>query len=533
MFPHARLASALPDQPLYYPYVPPTSTPPPLETPLDLAAFSARSLADPKTNGFRHWTVADYTSRFASRELSPVQVARAVLAAVDASEQEPTPLRLFVAIHRDQVIADARASAARWARGEPLGPLDGVPIAVKDEMAIAGFKTFVGTSFIGDEEGVAATDDAPIARVRAAGAVIVGKTNMHEIGSGVTGFNQHYGTVRNPHDPTRHTGGSSSGSAAAVAAGIVPLAIGVDGGGSIRIPSSLCGVVGIKPTFGRVPPLSPDCPSVGHIGPIATSVRDAALGFAVLSGASDDGDVNFQQPAVDLRSFDASADLKGVKVGYFPEFANHSAPDVAAATARALEKLRQRGAELVETRLGHLTAIHMAHSLTISSEFAQNLDKYFSRFGELSPEVQVVLSFGRSFSAMDFLAAQRVRAFALRQFREQVLSKADVFVTPSTAITAPEIPPETLPNGIVNAQLMDDIMRFSWYGNMIGVPGVSVPAGINAQGLPLAVQVQAAHWDEDLMLRVAHAVEQQHAAEQKKPQVYFDILANAKKQSAE
>jgi Asp-tRNA(Asn)/Glu-tRNA(Gln) amidotransferase A subunit family amidase len=545
-----RLASAVPDFPLYYPYVAPPAADETAATET-LAAFSLKSLDVPvDADTFRRWTIADYTSRYASGELSPVQVARAVLDAVAANEASATPLKLFVEIHAEEVLDQARASAARYARGEPQGVLDGVPVAIKDEMAVKGFKMTTGTSFLGDIMGVATSDDLPVRRLRAAGAMIVGTTNMHEIGSGVTGYNMHYGTVRNPYDTSRHTGGSSSGSAAAVSSGLVPLAVGIDGGGSIRIPSALCGVVGIKPTFQRVPPMSPDCPSVAHIGPIAGNVRDAAIGLAVLGGEGIDGAAidndddmsvylgfrpgslaNTPVPRVikDVAAFENTLDLKGVRIGHFPELTNHSSPEVGASVRRALDSLVKRGAELVETPLGHLTAIHMAHSLTISSEFAQNLDKYFSRYGEMSPEVQVVLTFGRSFSAMDFLAAQRVRAFALRQFREQVLSKVDVFASPSVGITAPEIPPEAHIAGAVNAAQMDAIMRFSWYGDLIGVPGVSVPIGVDAhESLPLAIQFQADHWDEDRMLRVAHAVEVEYAREQKPPQVFFDVIGAAK-----
>ncbi|KAL4100580.1 hypothetical protein PRIC1_008371 [Phytophthora ramorum] len=524
-----KFAASIPDLPLYYPYLDPKESDKTQGGPLSLEEFSKKgSRAENADVSFKHWSIADYTSRYASGEVTPVQVAKALLVAVEQNQKSGYPLNLFVEKHDDEILAQAKASAERYARGEPLGVLDGVPVAIKDEVHIKGHRMFTGTSFLGYEEDPATEDDPPVARLRSAGAVILGTTNMHEIGSGVTGYNMHYGTVRNPYNPKCYTGGSSSGSAAAVASGLVPLALGLDGGGSIRIPSSMCGVVGIKPTFQRVPPAAADCPSVAHVGPIAASVRDASIGYAIMSGGDE---LSFPrgmtQPSVDLHSFEDTASLKGVRIGYFSDYTNHSSPEIAEAVNKALKALEARGAELVETPLRHLTPIHVAHSITISSEFAQNLDKYYERVGEMSPEVQLILTFGRSFTAMDFLAAQRVRAFALRQFQENVLSKVDAFVTPSTGITAPEIPPEAFAVGELNAQQLGAIFRFSVYGNLIGVPGVAVPIGYDSRGLPMSIQFQTGHWQEDTMLRLAHATEDLYAKTQKKPQVYFSILDDA------
>ncbi|GLE06045.1 hypothetical protein PINS_up015256 [Pythium insidiosum] len=205
---------------------------------------------------------------------------------------------------------------------------------------------------------------------------------MQELGTGVTGFNLHYGTSRNPHDPTRYAGGSSSGSAAAVASGLVPLAIGVDGGGSVRIPAALCGVVGIKPTFQRVPQLSPDCPSVGHVGPIAGSVRDAAVALAVMSGGDASFPRSFAPPSLSFARFDDTESLKGLRVGFFAAFNDDASSDVVVAVRDALSRLEALGAELIETPLDHLQAIQLAHALTITSELAQHWDRYWSRLHE-------------------------------------------------------------------------------------------------------------------------------------------------------
>lgn len=525
-----RVAAFVPDMPLYYPYIEPTHTNANTDA-LVLTDFSAKNAhANGKpTDMFQHWSISDYTTRYASGALSPVQVAKAFLAAA----KDTAHLHIFIEQHDADILAQARASAARYAAGKPLGVLDGVPVAIKDEMEITGYQTTVGTSILAPAFGVATHDSVPVARLRAAGAVIAGKTNMHEIGVGITGFNLHYGTVRNPHNPQHYTGGSSSGSGAAVAAGLVPLAVGVDGGGSIRIPASMCGIVGIKPTFMRVPPLLPDCPSLAHIGPLAASVRDAAVGYAVLSGGDDSFPRSHSQPRVDLHSFDHTQSLKGLKVGYFAAHSNHSDPEVAAGVDSAMRKLQARGAELVDIELQFMRAIYLAHAVTISTEMAQNLDKFHSDFDKVSPESQLYLNIAREYPATLFLAAQRVRAFALRQLEEKVFSNVDVLVSPSTATAAPEIPLDALDYGEVQARQLAETMRFVIYGNLVGNPGVSVPIGHDTRGLPLALQIQARHWDEDIMLRVAHAAEELYAREQRQPQVYYSLIDDAAKFSKE
>jgi Asp-tRNA(Asn)/Glu-tRNA(Gln) amidotransferase A subunit family amidase len=230
-------------------------------------------------------------------------VAERALAAIADSQQNG--LSIFVAWEQADLLAQATASAQRLREGRPLSPLDGVPVAVKDELDLRGFGTSVGTRFLGKQP--AAEDSTAVARLRAAGALLLGKVNMHEIGIGVTGQNPHHGTVRNPYDPQRHTGGSSSGSAAAVAAGFCPIAIGADGGGSIRIPASLCGVVGLKPTYGRVSETgaAPLDWSVAHIGPLGATARDVALGYAAIAGLT--GDPNtLHQPALTLEALKTS-----------------------------------------------------------------------------------------------------------------------------------------------------------------------------------------------------------------------------------
>ena len=207
--------------------------------------------AAPSANpGFHFPGIDDYHAAYRSGQVTPLDVAERFLAQRAESEKGPKPLRAFIAVHREDVLAQAKASTERWRAGTPLGLFDGVPAAIKDEMDVAGYGTTVGTKFLGRTP--AREDCTVAARLRAAGALLVGKANMHEIGINVTGLNPHHGCTRNPYNDTYHTGASSSGPATVVSSGLAPIGIGADGGGSIRIPAALTGLVGLKATFGRI-----------------------------------------------------------------------------------------------------------------------------------------------------------------------------------------------------------------------------------------------------------------------------------------
>ncbi|MCK5197858.1 MAG: amidase, partial [Spirochaetales bacterium] len=219
-----------------------------------------------KTNIFLFPGIDDYASLYRKKKITPLEVAEKLLEII-YDDEGADPLNAIIKLDREDFLGQAADSAERLKAGKPRSLLEGVPIAVKDEIDALPYSTNVGTSFLG--QSAAAADAEVVRRLREAGALILGKANMHEIGIGVTGINPHFDSTRNPHNPECYTGGSSSGSAAAVAAGYCPAAIGADGGGSIRIPASLCGVTGLKPTFGRVSErgAAPLCWSVAHIGP--------------------------------------------------------------------------------------------------------------------------------------------------------------------------------------------------------------------------------------------------------------------------
>ncbi|HRK90229.1 MAG TPA: amidase, partial [Anaerolineales bacterium] len=444
-----------------------------------------------------------------------------VLDAIAASDKHDPALRAFIAVNREDVLKQARESTARFKAGKPLSVFDGVPIAVKDEMDMTPYPTTVGTSFLGKSP---ATEDATVvARLRSAGALLVGKTNMHEIGINVTGLNPHHGTTRNPYNTAHFTGASSSGSATAVAAGLVPAAIGADGGGSIRIPSSFCGLVGLKATFGRVSEFGafPLDWSVAHIGPIAASATDAALTYALIAGPDPKDEISLHQPLPSLASWD-DLNLKGLKIGVYWQWFRHADADTVAACEAMLKEYENMGCEIVEIVIPNLEANRVAHSITILSEMAQGMDAtYAEHHQEHALDVRINLALARQFSSTDYIAAQRIRTRIINHFNA-AFQKADVILTPTTGISAPEIKKGALPDGESDLSTTIEIMRFVTAGNLTGFPAISFPVGYTKNNLPIGLQVIGKAWDEKTLLRMALAAEQ--VIERKAPQVHYKIL---------
>ncbi|MBI4702532.1 MAG: amidase [Deltaproteobacteria bacterium] len=493
----------------------------PAAPPADLRAL-ARQLGPAPGASFRPESAADFQAAYAAGRTSPTRVAERFLEHVGDSEGLEPPMRLFIAQDADDLREQARASTARHTRGEPLGPLDGVPVAVKDELDQRPYPTTVGTSFLGREPVVA--DAEAVARLRAAGALLVGKTNMHEIGLGVTGLNPHHGAARNPYDPARMTGGSSSGPAATVAAGLCPIAVGADGGGSIRIPAALCGVVGLKPTFGRVSEhgAAPLCWSVAHVGPIAATVRDLALAYAAMAGPDPKDATSLRQPAPGWDGI-GQRGLGGIRLGIFRPWFEDAAPAVVEICRHTLDALADAGAKIVEVAIPELGLLRSAHLVTIIAEMAgAHLAHYRRHRADYGADTRLNLALARRLLGYDYVHAQRLRARLCAHFA-QVMAEVDAVVTPATACTAPLLAPDALHSGESNLEVTDQIMRFAPAGNFTGLPAMSCPAGYDELGLPVGLQLLGRAWEEHVLLRIAGAIEQQ--VERREPRVHYRYLA--------
>ncbi len=483
--------------------------------PPDLTAIAPAAAASP----FK--TIQDYAAAYRDGTITPEAVAEKILDAIAASDTGNTPLRAFIAINREDVMAQARAATQRLQAGKPLSLFDGVPIAIKDEIDQIPYPSTVGTSFMGQR---AVTEDATVvARLRAAGALLIGKANMYEIGINPEGFNPHYGTVRNPYNLAHDSGGSSSGPAASVAAGFCPVAIGADGGGSMRVPAAHCGLVTLKSTFGRISEYgaAPLCWSVAHLGPIGATVTDVALTYAAIAGPDPRDAMSQQQPPVTLDGWD-SGDLSGLTLGVYREWFSHATPDIVAANNEMLDRLVQAGAQIREIEIPGLDAMRIAHVVTILSEMAASMDNLGAKSSDFGAPTRINLVLGLAFTSRDYVQAQRIRTQATAAF-DRVYEEVDVIVTPATAVTAPPIPAGGLKQGWSDLSVVTEVMRFIVPGNLVGLPAITFPVGYDAAGLPIGMQAMGRAWEEHLLLRVAYAAEQ--TVERKRPSLYYPILA--------
>lgn len=444
-----------------------------------------------------------------------------IIEAVEASNRADPPLLGIIKCDAEDIQRQAAESAERFAQGRARSILEGVPVAIKDELDMPPYTTHVGTSFLGQK--IPPEDATPVARLRAAGALLIGKSNMFEIGISPTGNNPIQGFVRNPYNPDHDAGGSSGGSGAAVGSGIVPLALGADGGGSIRIPAAHCGIVGLKPTFGRVSEFgaAPLCWSVAHVGSMGATALDTAIGYAVCAGSDPRDPLTLQQPPVHLRDFH-NLDLTGINLGIYRPWFEDASPEIVQSCKETLRVLENAGAVIREISIAGLEAMRVGHAVTILSEMAAAMEPHYAAHRkDFGHATRLNLALGRQFTSLDYLRAQRIRTESLREW-DRVFSKVDVVMTPTTACPPPYLNSSTVRYGESDLGALTELMRFVVCGNFCGLPAISFPAGYTGSGLPIGIQAIGRHWKEHLLLRLANVAEQH--LERRKPVVHFDIL---------
>jgi Asp-tRNA(Asn)/Glu-tRNA(Gln) amidotransferase A subunit family amidase len=310
-----------------------------------------------------------------------------------------------------------------------------------------------------------------------------------------------------------------------VAAGLCPVALGADGGGSIRIPAAFCGTVGLKPTFGRISvhgayPLSW---SMGHLGPLAASACDAAIAYAVIAGADPADSTTQAQPPVHLNGF-GNSDLSGVRLGVCASWLRDACPENIRACEAALTGFQRRGADIIEISLPDLELIRVAHAILIATEMAEAMDSHYrDHRKDFGLDVRLTLALARRLTGGDYIKAQCARSRAITEFA-RAFKEVDAIISPTTACLAPEIRPDALPDGESDFGVLSDIMRFLAAGNLAGLPAVSFPAAYDGRGMPIGVQAIGRWWDETVVLRLAAIAEE--FVERKRPAVYFDLLAD-------
>jgi Asp-tRNA(Asn)/Glu-tRNA(Gln) amidotransferase A subunit family amidase len=292
-----------------------------------------------------------------------------------------------------------------------------------------------------------------------------------------------------------------------VAAGIVPVAMGADGGGSIRVPASLCGVFGLKPAFGRVSEAgaAPLCWSVAHLGPLGVSVEDVALVHQIIAGPDPSEALTQQQPPVTLEGWN-TPDLKGVRLGIYPDWLHHASREIVEMNEQMIAEFEKGGAEVVKVTIPELDAMRVAHAVTILSEMAASMRNYQEHWGDFAANTRLSLLLGQAMTSHDYIQAQRMRTRAMKIFGD-VLRELDVILTPATALTAPLVPPQALSHGWSDLGTDTEMMRFVFAGNLTGMPAIAFPVGYDSNGMPIGMQTMGRHWEENLLLRVAYNAE--------------------------
>ena len=459
-------------------------------------------------------TLADAAAQIQGGGLSPVELTELMLARIDRLNPE---LVAYVTVSREEALADARAAEAEIRDGKYRGPLHGIPLSIKDNIATRGIRTTAGSKVLQDY--VPEYDATVVARLREAGAVILGKTNMHEWANGGTTINPFYGTTRNPWDTERIAGGSSGGSAAGLAVSLCLGSIGTDNGGSVRNPASLCGTMGFKPTYGRISRFG-HVPgdggfSTNHLGVFSKTVRDCALILQVIAGKDPKDPNSADEPVPDYED-GLDAGIEGLRVGivkdYFDRYMTKAVREAFEAAQSQLETL---GAKLVEVEVPHLdTTRFVWPCITRPENVVENLPYLTAKPRDYSPRLLRQNIASMLIPADAYVAAQRIRRLLCREF-DATFEHVDIIAAPTAAVPAPTI--EESERAVMTVDGEDIRLEspgvnfrslFTTPFNLTGLPALSVNCGFSAGGLPIGMQIVGPRFREERVLRAAHAYEQ-------------------------
>lgn len=449
-------------------------------------------------------TLVEAAAALRSRKASSAELTEECLARIG---RENPRLNAFLTVTGDLARSQAAASDRELAEGVDRGPLHGIPVALKDLFFTAGIRTTCGSALFADQ--VPEYDAAVVEKLNEAGAVLLGKTTMHELALGITSNNPHFGAVRNPWDTGSIPGGSSGGSGSAVAAGLCYMAMGSDTGGSIRIPASYCGVVGLKSTFGLVSGYGamPLGLSLDHMGPLTRTVRDAAVALNAIAGFDPRDENSARRPAQDYVP-PAECPIRGLRIGWPGAFYfDRVTPEAVEAVrhmARAAESL---GACVANVELPDMEAINAIGRIILHAEASALMEPYLTdRRHLMGEDVLALFDQGRFLRATDYVNAQRLRRLARDAFA-RVWEKVDCLFTPAAPMGAPLIGQTT-----VTIQGREEDVRLATTRlvrgiNVLGLPAISIPCGLDPRGMPLGLQIVAPPFAEASLLRVAAALE--------------------------
>jgi aspartyl-tRNA(Asn)/glutamyl-tRNA(Gln) amidotransferase subunit A len=452
-------------------------------------------------------TLAEARRQIELRQLSPLELVEAYLARIERINPKLNCyLRLTDELALEQAKNAEKALRQASARHTPREKsLLGIPIALKDLYETQGIETTAGSSFL--RNYIPQKDARTVERLKQTGAVLLGKLNMHEVALGVTNVNPHFGACRNPWNRERISGGSSGGSAAALAARLCAGSLGTDSGGSIRIPASLCGIVGLKPTYGRVS-LSGVLPlswNTDHAGPMARSVEDAAILLQVIAGYDPDDPASVRRP-VDNYLAQLKEGVRGWRIALATdELLERNDPEIEQATQAAAQAFKALGAQVETQAFPGLRVAGQANLLMVTSDATayhrENLQNHPEGFGE---DVLRRLRSGSEVTSSDYSLARRAQAMLRRQF-ERFFEQYELLILPTTPVSAPSI---LGPDAVEQARLLT---RYTAPFNLTGLPAISIPAGFTAGGLPIGLQLVTRPWNEARLLQGAYAYEQAHS----------------------
>ncbi|MGD0363567.1 MAG: amidase [Bryobacteraceae bacterium] len=447
-------------------------------------------------------TLLETAAALRRRDVSSVELTNAALQRIERLNPSTNAMQTVMAgAARER----AKQADQDLARGEGRGPLHGIPIAVKDLFFTKGVRTTGGSNLFADH--VPGYDATVVEWLSTGGAILVGKTGMHELAYGITSSNPHFGAIKNPWDRDRIPGGSSGGSGAAVAAGMVSMAMGSDTGGSVRIPASFCGVVGLKPTYGRVSRFGamPLGFSLDHMGPLTRSVRDAGAVLNVIAGYDPRDETSSRRP-VENYVPGVEPSIRGLRIGMPENFYFESLdPDVDSAVRAAFHAAASLGAEIVPVTVPDIAAINTVARLILLAEASALLEPHLERRDRIGADVLALLDQGRLLPATDYINAQRLRRAMQREFAA-LWSRVDCLFTPTTPITAPRIGETTVAVSGQNEDVRLAATRLVRAINPLGLPAVSIPCGADRRGLPIGLQIVGPPFAEALILRVSQAL---------------------------
>ena len=451
-----------------------------------------------------------------SGEISPVEIIDAHLSRIRATEPV---LNSFITVLADEAAAAARQAERDIRAGRHRGPLHGIPVGLKDLFNTGGVRTTSGSRIY--DNYIPAQDCTVAARFREAGAILLGKLNMHQFAYGPTGENPDYGHMHNPWDPERVSGGSSGGSGSAAAAGQCTITTGSDTGGSIRIPAALCGIVGLKPTYGRVSRhgLTPLAWSMDHPGPMVRTVEDAAITMNVIAGHDPNDVASANLPVPDYTAA-LTGEISGLRIGVPRQYMEAPLdPEVRQAVNSALEQMETMGAEVVEVEFPEFNdAAAISTTMLMAEATACFRDLLASDGNRLYEPVRLRLEAGLFISAADYLRAQQGRAVFDRAAR-RLLEDVDLLAGPTEPVTAPPILQQQVLAGEQEIGTVAALTQYTRPYNITGFPAISVPCGFSYEGMPIGLQLAGRPFDEETVLRAAHAYEQSTDWHDRRPPV--------------